>query len=132
MHCGLALTKGARTVNRRRLISKLDPKGASETLRLSISSEIGDRGISFLVSSTINEVVSSTPAPVYLGVVPNYEHNSEADVATNFLAVDSSCFSLNAFEETQPVSGETLVVYKGVCMYISYTCIYKYICTYIY
>lgn len=74
-------------------------------------------------------MISSTLAPVYLGVVPSYEHNSEADVATNFLAIVSSCFSLNA-PRRQPVSGETLFVYKDVCVCFIY--VYIYINKYIY
>lgn len=47
VHCGLALTKGVRTGNCRLLISKLYPKGASETL-----------GLQFLLKSEIVESVS--------------------------------------------------------------------------
>lgn len=125
LHCGLALTEATRTGSRRLLISKLYRKGASETLRLLISSEIGDSSISFLISRTITGVVSSTPASVYLDVVPDYELNSEADVTTNFLALDSLCFSLNALRRNNLFQVRDYLCVK-VCICIFHTCVYIY------
>ncbi|OPJ83120.1 hypothetical protein AV530_010531 [Patagioenas fasciata monilis] len=117
-----------RGVDTRRVLAQVDPKsgdaGAWRTVRgelhgcflprLFVFPLKTSHGISLLISGTINEVVSSTLTPVYLGVVPNSEHNFEADVATNFLAIGSSCLSLNALRRDN-------LFQKGTCRTVKYS-----------
>lgn len=108
----MALTKGARTGNGWLLISKLYLKGASEVLRLEILLKLETVGSVF---SFLTQLTSSTPIPVFLGVVPSYEHRSE-DTATSFLATNSSGFALNALRETTLFQVRHYLCIK-VCVY---------------